>query len=76
MITTPRFKRALDKLIPLPEGVENEKRYTAVMKSGFVRHPYADSDVEHGHIIRHRIFQARYMEFIRYNKHLIEFHLL
>ena len=72
MMTVKRYKRALNKLFPLPDDIRGNDRFYASGKAGFDFTKYEHHSPE----INDIIFYTRYLEFVRYNVDRISFELL
>ena len=72
MMSPERYKRALDKVFPLTDGIRGNDRFYASGKAGFDFTKYESHSPE----INDLIFYTRYLEFVRYNTDKIAFYIL
>lgn len=76
MMSLTRYKRALNKLLPVGGEKGHTIRFRAARKTGFK--PYNVMNMCDGHTneIKNNMFKVAYLEFVRYNADKIAFQML
>ena len=75
-MTLTKYKRALNKLLPVGGKNGHQIRFRAAKKTGFKPHDVMRMCSGHTNEIRNNMYKVAYLEYIRYNADRIAFRFL